>query len=202
MESREQKESVMRQWIWRLVAVVVVTASGARASAGLLPVSVTVIPQADQYRWTYNIVLPTDSQLRTGNYFTIYDFHGYVAGGEEGPDGWTFSASNTGPTPDRLRPSDDPAVTNLTWTYSGPTIPSGQTGLGNFWAISTVGDTGTDSFTATTMRTSDGAVDSNITETEVPVGTPVVNRIPEPTTLLMAGLGLPLVGLIRKRRRA
>ncbi len=185
-------------------AALVAAASLGTANAGLLPVSVTVTPESGNFRWTYAIVLPTDMSLQAGNYFTIYDFQGYVAGGDKAPSGdWTFSAADNGPTPDLLRPNDDETITNLTWTYNGPTIPSGQIGLGNFWAISQFGTGMSDSFTAITARTSDGLADSNITETQVPVGTnpPDPNTVPEPMTLVMAGLGLPLVGLVRRFRK-
>ena len=174
------------------------------ASAGLLPVSVTITPEAGNFRWTYAIVLPTDMKLQAGNYFTIYDFNGYKAGGESSPDGWTFSAVKSGPIPDRLKPNDDPAIINLTWKYNGPTIPSGQIGLGNFWAVSEFGEAKDDFFTARTNRTSDGLTDSNITDTQTPkpTGTPIdPNLVPEPTTLALAGLGLPLVALFRRRNR-
>ena len=194
-----------RTWMARLLIAAVAVLSAQSVQAGLLPVSVSVLPEGDNYRWTYAIVLPTDSKLQAGNYFTIYDFHGYVPGGESAPADWSFEGAMSGPTPALLNPSDDPAVMNLTWRYNGPTIPSGQIGLGNFWAISTISESRIDSFTAITNRTSDGVIDSNITETEVPVApsTPTdPNLVPEPTTLLLAGLGLPLVGLARLRRKA
>lgn len=192
------------KWISRIVLAAIASVTATTAHAGLLPVSVTVLPDGDNYRWTYAIVLPTDSKLQAGNYFTIYDFHGYIPGGESAPEGWVFESANVGPTPNLVRPNDLADVPNLTWRYTGPTIPSGQIGLGNFWAMSTIGEVNSNSFTAITNRTSDGLVDTNITETDVPAPptTPTdPNLVPEPTTLLLAGLGLPLVGLARIRRK-
>jgi hypothetical protein len=182
----------------RIASLILAGALAADAQAGLLPVSVTVTPEGGNYRWTYAIVLPTDMKLQSGNFFTIYDFDGYLPGGEAAPEGWALSVTNDRGTPDRLNPQDDPTRPNLTFRYAGPTIASGQIGLGNFWAYSMYGEMGEDSFAAETNRTSDGLVDRNLTLTAVPVAT---NLIPEPATLALAGLGLPLVGLARWVRR-
>ncbi len=171
------------------------------ARAGLLPVNVSILPEGQNYRWTYNIVLPTDSQLRAGDYFTVYDFGGLIADSNFQPANWTFTTAGTIPT--GVSPNDNPDLPNLTWLYSGPTIATGQTGLGNFWAISEF-NTPTDShFTATTHRTTDGRVDTNITDTTVPVptGPSEPNLVPEPTMLVMVGMGLPLFGIFAYRRR-
>ena len=189
---------------WALTAAAVTAAIGGAATpatAGLLPVSVSVTPESGKFRWTYAIVLPTDSQLQSGNYFTIYDFKGLAEGSVVAPAGWSFTTDKVGPTPTLVTPTDDPMVPNLSFKYTGPTIDAGQTGLGNFWAVSDFGLKTDSFFTAQTNRTSDGKVDTNITTTNVPVpdggtGTPLV---PEPTTLLLAGLGLPCVALLRRR---
>ena len=186
---------------WFLAPVLacgIALASSSGARAGLLPVAVTVSPEASNYRWTYAIVLPTDSQLRPGNFFTIYDFRGYVPGTASAPPGWQFTLSNDGPTPGRVGPDDDPTLPNLSWEYVGPAIiPSGQVGLGNFWAVSRYSGETDSFFTAETNRSSDGKIDANITTTVVPVPA----AVPEPTTLVLAGLGLPIVGLARRLRR-
>lgn len=170
------------------------------AKAGLLPVSVSISPESGNFRWTYAIVLPTDAMIRSGDYFTIYDFAGLVADSNSQPENWVFTSSNVGGTPTGVDPDDNPSLPNLTWRYTGPTVASGQVGLGNFWAASTYGDATESFFTAKTHRTSDGMVDSNITSTTVPVPT-AGPQVPEPATLALAGLGLPLVALARRRMR-
>src|SRR5262245_56574393 len=152
-----------------LTAVVVIGLAAGQGRAGLLPVTVTITPEAGNYRFTYAIVLPTDSQLQAGDYFTIYDFAGFVASSNAQPDGWAFSTANSGPTPAFLTPDDDPNVPNLTFTYGGSTMDGTKAGLGNFWAVSQYGTTADSHFTALTHRTSDGKFDSNITPTTVPV---------------------------------
>ncbi|HSQ58700.1 MAG TPA: PEP-CTERM sorting domain-containing protein [Gemmata sp.] len=205
---------IRRNWIARVfAAALVAVAVAAPARAGLLPVSVSIQPEAGNFRWTYSVVLPTDMKLQAGNYFTIYDFGSYVAGSASVsspfPDStaasfWTVSTSNSGPTPDKLNPGDDPNVANLTWTYNGPSIDSGKVTLGNFSAVSQFDQTQNSFFTATNPRSADGVIDSNITETITPIGSNGPGSppgVPEPATLALAGLGLPLIGVARWVRR-
>ena len=185
-----------------LAAVGLLALASGTATAGLLPTSVTVFPDGGNFRWQYAIVLPTDSQLKTGDYFTIYDFNGYVNGTAVAPSAdWAFTTQMVGPTPATVVPFDDPAKPNLSWKYNGPTINVGQTGLGNFMANSIYQDRTDSFFTARTHRTSDGKLDTNITTTDVPVPGGDV-QVPEPATLLLGGLGLPLLGLAFRRKKA
>src|SRR5260370_4713558 len=78
------------------------------AQAGLLPVQVSVLPESGNYRWTYAIVLPTDSQLQSGDYFTIYDFGGMVNGSAAAPNGSTIHVANVRAPPKYLNPTHNP----------------------------------------------------------------------------------------------
>ena len=58
---------IRRTWITRVfAAAVAAVAVGSPAQAGLLPISVTITPEAGNFRWTYAIVLPTDMKLQSG----------------------------------------------------------------------------------------------------------------------------------------
>ena len=172
------------------------------ARAGLIPTLVTVYPNADgTFRWTYAVTVTSDVNVNNGDYFTIYDFAGGIAGSDVEPANWALSFQNLGKTPSQTNPNDDPAIPNYTWSYAGDTPISGQTGLGNFSIVSKYGSPADSDFTSATHREIDGKSEHNITTTNVPVAA----ASPEPATLALFGIGLPAVGafkLLRRRRAA
>ncbi len=173
------------------------------AKAGLLPVQFAMSPEgADSYRYTYSVRLQSDSVLKPGDYFTIFDFDGLAGSSNTQPAGFNFSSSATGVTPSHLSPDDDPQLSNLTWTYTGAEAV-GPGNLGDFTAVSRFKTTATDSFTGQTHRESDGLLDGNVTVTKVPVPSmPTCHQVSEPGTWLLIALGIPLaIGFRLLRRR-
>lgn len=185
------------------LALAAALSADATAHAGLLPTVTTVAPEGGNFRWTYAVVLPSDMKLQAGDYFGIYNFHGLIPGSGAAPDGWTLATPAVSALSPNVTIFDDADAPNLVWTYTGPTIPTGQVGLGNFWASSRYGTGEQSLFVGRNARSGDGEYDTNISDTVVPsAGPDAPPGVPEPATLVLAGLGLPLVAVFRRRRRS
>ena len=197
---------------------------GATAQGGLLPLSATVVPDGDNYRYTYGVMLTSNSTLQNGDVFVVYDFNGLIDGTQEQPAGFAFTSMNTGGNPGRTIPNDNPEMPNLVWTYTGDVPLIGQIGLGNFSAISTNPESTarTDFVSRTHVEDPDGEVreEDNITHTKAPLGNdiqpppddppppvdpPPPSGVPEPSTVLLLAAGLPLLAgarALRNRKKA
>jgi hypothetical protein len=156
------------------------------------------------FTYAYTASIPAGDQINPGDFFRIYDFSGYVAGTIAAPAGWTPSTALVNPVPPPnviLSHGDDPAITNLIWTYSGAAPIIGAASISGFTAQSTfpllgaVKDfVGRD--TKATGPTAGSPVDS--------VGDVRVPGVPEPSSLLSASLGVLFVGAVigyRSRRK-
>lgn len=183
-----------------IVAMALACFGTQQAHAGMVPTypdSPVVTVEGSDYRWTYDILLfspgPGNPQvIASGDFFTIYDIAGLVAGSATGPSGWTATQQTPGITPDGISPTDGP-LPNLTWTYSGSPL-SGDPGsfsfLSEYYGLNYVPR----NFAAQTSYSSDNSLkDQNVTTVAVPA--------PEPATLTMLGIGLPLLGAYRLTRR-
>jgi hypothetical protein len=184
-----------------LTALPLLAALAAPAPAALIPVLVTVAPDAGGFRWTYSVKATSDVQVNAGDYFTVYDFAGLVPGSLQAPTGWTSAAPLVGLTPPQIAATDDPAIPNLAFTYGGAGPLAGPLALGDFSAVSASGSAVDGEFTSATHRTIDGRAERNVTPTEVPVPSPAGGnpppQTPEPATLALASAGLP--GLAARR---
>lgn len=206
----------LRMWKMGLAAVLA-GMFGASAQAGLLPLSATVMPDGENFRYTYGVMLTSNSTLQSGDQFVIYDFNGLVSGSNTQPAGFSFTTMNTGGNPGRTVPNDNPAMPNLVWTYTGDTPLIGQIGLGNFTALSTLPESNvsTDFVSRTHVEDPNGDVraEDNITPTKAPSGTdiqppppppppidPPPSGVPEPSSMILLAAGVPLFFGVRSLR--
>src|SRR5215467_4991710 len=97
-----------------LAGCAILLGSGGLARADIIPQLSTVTPSGSNFTWTYSASLTNDETLQNGNFFTIYDFAGFVSGTNFQPANWVFSSAMTGKTPAKVTPTDDPNIPNLT----------------------------------------------------------------------------------------
>jgi hypothetical protein len=194
-----------------LAGLALLSLAAPTAQAGLLPgpppVSVSGPDGSGHYTFTYSVVLPSSQFIIAGDFFTIHDFNGFVPGSNSQPADWDFASPGEGPFPfnpgppsQLVKPDDDASIPNLNWTYKGSKLSAVGSDfvIGLFSAKSIYGDTGPGSFTSQIHRSFDDLVDVGGTPTDIPVPP---QHAPEPTTLLMLGIGLPLMGAYRLYRR-
>jgi len=191
-----------------------------QTQAGLMPVSSTVSSNGNgsSFTYTYGLALTSNATLQAGNYFTIYDFQGLLPNSNTQPAGFAFSTSLVGPTPAGTTPVDNPTISNVTWTYTGQGAPVGPTNLGSFTVQSKYGMATTGTFASLAVQLAGDNAINTTTQAQVSVpsgsncgssGDPVVSTlggpsgpsIPEPTSLVLLCIGLPLLGLFCYRRK-
>lgn len=200
-----------------LLFLTIALSLGAVAMANIIPTS-TTITGTGPFTWTYDLQLSRDQNVNSGTapttnpvphtnltfggFLTIYDFAGYLPGTCAGPTGWTCTAQNVGFTPDDVVPTDNPGVVDITWAYtSGPAIlgqPAGED-LGLFSAQSMFGKATQVSYASRGIANSGpqvGTIADNVGNTQGP------SAVPEPGSVLSIGLGLVLLGIVRRKAKS
>jgi len=169
------------------------------ASADLIPTYISTTGDATTgFIWTYNCDLTVDQRIEVGDYFTIYDFEHYIPGSATNPAGWSFIAQPVGTTPSVVLTPDNPAVFNLTWTWTGATTP-GPLDLGFFTAKTDLSERTLGYFTGYATKDSGPEAGTKIAN----VGRITTPGLPEPSVLCLMGSGfLGCIALMRRRSTA
>lgn len=187
-----------------LLAVAVVglaTLIGASQAKAGFTITLDTVGGAGPFTWSYRAQINAGDEIRTGDFFRIYDFYGYVPGSIVAPAGWTASVAllNPTPPPNVLVPlGDDAAVFNLIWTYTGTATIAGPTTLFGFSAQSLYSASSNNQKNYVGRNTQ--ASGPNAGQAVDVVGNVTVPNVPEPTSMISLGLGIVALGFYARRK--
>jgi hypothetical protein len=179
--------------------------AGTAVKADIIPVFNAATPSANGCEFSYNVEIPANSRVNTGDYFTIYDFNGYVAGSEFAPADWDISVQFTGiDVPSQAGITDSGSIENLTFTYVGaatifgPVSPVG--GVGAFGAESIMCEVqSSGQYAGSSHKQNPGHPDDNTLQgNQGFLVTPAA--IPEASSLMLLVPGLAPLGIMLRRR--
>ena len=190
------------------VLVATLTALGLTAPASAAVITLEgVTSVSDGFRFNYQGTLGPDEGVTNGSRLVIFDFAGYVDGSIFAPGSVSTNVENTTDVGGFILPgfSDDPNVTNLVFTYTGPDFrtvdgpfaPFDFNGLG---AVSVFDASRFDGFTTFTIKNNPDASENTLLIQVGQAEVPVASAIPEPATWAMMLGGFGLLGAAMRRR--
>jgi len=195
-------------------ALILAGAVGMGLLAVNAPARADIIPQLEftspspvpgRFLWAYDATLTAQQFLKSGDFFTVYDFAGLIPLSNSQPVNWVFSSANLGLTPGGLTVVDSPALPNLTWMYTGPDTSNGPTDLGIFSAKSIYEAETLVSYGALGHKWDIGPNGPRLDHGTLTMnkGTVIGPVVPEPCSMALLGLGAaPLLRLRRRNRKA
>lgn len=160
-------------------------------------------PAVGGFTWNYGVNVTVDQMVTTGDFFTIYDFGSFKAGSNLQAAGWTFSSSLIGTNPSLVTPTDNPALLNLTWTYTGTTPINGAQAIGNFSVIAASNQLRSSDFAAEATRNGGpnaGTKVDNVGQISVPI--PEMSALLPILSVCGAGVAASLPSLLRRRKKS
>jgi hypothetical protein len=189
-----------------LLAAAAALCTATAAHASIIPVLMSVTPEGDLFRYTYQGTLAGDSGITQGSKLVIFDFAGF-SGGLQVPS--PFVTASTELSSGMFAPGngDDPNVLNLVFTWNGPDFHTSggafpEVQFEGLSALSSLSGVGFDGYSAITIKNNGmatGTVEVNAGTVEVPLFAAV--GIPEPTTWGLMILGFGGIGALARGRR-
>lgn len=212
MEKRNEMRISINGVIAAAAGLSLFAAGTGAARADILPAfnTPTIVTAGGVTTFTYNVLVSATQELRTNNFFTIYDFNfGTLApNATVTPTNGTFATmfqllsppvvSATG----TVTPNDNPALFNATFTYTGPTVVGGPLSIGTFALRTSLNGPGViTAFAGSGTDQGTGLLNGNVTNTLAPsVGAPPA--VPEPGTVaFLAVNGVGMAGMMFRARR-
>jgi len=138
--------------------------------------------------------------LVAGDFLTVYDLGDLLGAAPtasypitSAPAGLTASTAFLGVTPAGVNPTDDPTRLNITFTYEGTPLLTDTTFTVTFSTAVPIAGTTAGQFTSTDTLVATGGKINQSGAVTIPVS------VPEPTSVVLLGIGLGSLALICRK---